>query len=133
MKKIIQLTIGICLLNACTKKADIGDFDVEAWLNDPKGCQGVRATMGKDLAELRPKLLGCYQKQIIKVLGDPEEQELYRRSQSYYIYYIDPAGDCLNAAQNPRKLEVRFTALGIANELNIRESVVSPKGPKGLL
>lgn len=122
MKKIIQLTIGICLLNACTKKADPGDFDVKAWLDDPKGCQGVRATMSEDLAELRPKLLGCYQKQIIKVLGTPEEQELYRRSQTYYIYYIDPAEDCPNAAQNPRKLEVRFTALGIANELNVRES-----------
>ena len=70
MTKIIQLTIGICLLNGCTKKAELGDFDVKAWLDDPKGCQGVRATMSKDLAELRPKLLGCYQKQIIKVFGD---------------------------------------------------------------
>ena len=123
MKKKIQFVVllsSICLLSACTKKVDSGDFDVEAWLDDSKGCHGVRATMSEDLAELKPKLLGHYQKRIIKVLGDPEEQELYRRSQTYYIYYIDPAGDCPDAIQNPRKLEVRFTALGIANEVNIR-------------
>ena len=119
MKKVIPFIMGIGLLNGCTKKADLGDFDVKAWLDDHRGCHGVRATMSEDLAELKPKLLGCYQKQIIKILGTPEEQELYRRNQTYYIYYIDPSEDCPNAIQKPRKLEIRFTALGIANELNI--------------
>ena len=118
--KISLLISSICLLSACTKKVDTGDFDTEAWLADAKGCNGTRAEMVEDLRTLKPSLLGHYQKRIIKVLGEPEEQELYRRSQVYYIYYIDPAGDCPNAIQNPRKLQVRFTALGIANEVNIR-------------
>lgn len=123
MKKALQILFIFSVASltfGCTKKVDYGDFDIKAWQDDANGCSGVRAGMGDDLLELKPKLLGHYQKKIIKVLGDPEEQELYRRSQTYYIYYIDPAGDCTDAIQNPRKLEVRFTALGIANEVNIR-------------
>ncbi len=116
----ILFIVLICSTMGCTKKVDTGDFNVEDWLADARGCNGVRAQMADDLQELKPNLLGHYQKRIIKVLGEPEEQELYRRSQTYYIYYIDPAEDCANGVQNPRKLEVRFTALGIANEVNIR-------------
>ena len=123
MKRALHFILIFSLASltlSCTKKVDSGDFDIKAWQDDARGCNGVRADMGDDLLELKPKLLGHYQKRIIKVLGDPEEQELYRRSQTYYIYYIDPAGDCSDAIQNPRRLEVRFTALGIANEVNIR-------------
>ena len=105
---------------ACTKKVETGDFDMDAWQADAKGCTGVRAEMVDDILELKPNLLGHYQKRIISVLGEPEEQELYRRSQTYYIYYIDGAGSCASPTADPRKLEVRFTALGIANEVNIR-------------
>jgi len=118
--KIFFIISSICLLNACTKKVDSGDFDVQAWLDDARGCNGARSEMLDDLRELKPNLLGHYQKRIIKVLGEPEEQELYKRSQVYYIYFIDPAEGCPDAEQNPRKLEIRFTALGIANEVNIR-------------
>lgn len=120
LKLIIGLGLTLTLLSACTKKVETGDFDARAWREDKKGCSGVRSTMIDDLLELKPNLLGHYQKRIIKVLGDPEEQELYKRSQTYYIYYIDGASDCPNAIQNPRKLEIKFTALGMANEVNIK-------------
>ncbi|MCE7994311.1 MAG: hypothetical protein HEP71_20160 [Roseivirga sp.] len=107
-------------ISSCTKKVDVGDFDTEAWKADSNGCTGVRANMTKAIMKLKPKLLELYQKSVIEVLGQPEEQELYERSQTYYLYYIDPAGDCENSQENPRKLMVRFTALGIANEVNIR-------------
>lgn len=108
------------LLSSCTKKVDIGDFDTEAWKEDARGCSGARADMTKSVMALKPKLLGLYQKSVIEVLGKPEEQELYERSQTYYIYYMDAAKNCENADENPRKLLIRFTALGIANEVNIR-------------
>ena len=123
MKNVLKISLiigSMCQMSACTKKVDTGDFDVEAWQEDTKACNGTRSEMVEALLTLKPNLLGHYQKRIIKVLGEPEEQELYKRSQVYYIYYIDPAGDCTDAVQNPRKLEVRFTALGIANEVNIR-------------
>lgn len=117
---LISLLILAVALSGCTKKIDTGDFDTEAWQADSNGCSGVRAGMTEDVMKLKPKLLELYQKSVIEVLGQPEEQELYERSQTYYVYYIDPAGDCQNPVENPRKLMVRFTALGIANEVNIR-------------
>ena len=107
-------------LSNCTPKADLGDFDTLTWKADIKGCKGERAEMFEDIQNLKSNLLGLYQKTVIKHLGQPEEQELYKRSMNYYIYYIDPAKGCQNAVEQPRYLELRFTSLGIANEVNIK-------------
>lgn len=109
------------LIFGCTKKAELGDFDTEKWKSDPNGCEGIRAEMIDDLLEVKPNLLGLYQKSIIKALGQPEGEELYERSQIYYFYAIDPSEKCnTNREEEPRTLSIRFTALGIANEVNIR-------------
>lgn len=123
MKKYNIVLVIICLFTfpvACGNKLDLGAFDKAKWQADANGCSSVRNTMLEELEEVKPKLLGLYQKAIIKVLGQPEEQELYKRSQTYYIYWLDPMEGCTAPSEKPRKLEVRFTALGIANEINIR-------------
>ena len=120
MKRILFLFLVAGFLSNCTPKADLGDFDTETWKSDVKGCSGERAQMIDELQEVKRNLLGLYQKTIIKALGQPEEQELYKRSMNYYIYFIDPATDCENGVEEPRYLEVRFTSLGIANEVNIK-------------
>jgi hypothetical protein len=120
-KSIVVTTFLICATAlSCGNKLDLGDFDKTKWKADVNGCNSVRNTMLNELGEVKPELLGLYQKAIIKVLGQPEEQELYKRSQTYYIYWLDPIKGCSTPTENPRKLEVRFTALGIANEINIR-------------
>ena len=102
------------------KKVDVGSFDIETWKDDPKGCQKQRPELIDQLNDNKKALLGLYQKDILDVLGQPEEQELYKRSQTYYIYYIDAAAACATAVEKPRKLYIRFTSLGIANEVTIR-------------
>ncbi|MFT6055639.1 MAG: hypothetical protein ACJAS3_002243 [Roseivirga sp.] len=102
------------------KKTEVGDFNSDKWIADRQACSGDRAEMVQDILEIKENLLGLYQKSIIKVLGKPEGEELYERSQTYWWYYIDPALDCENAIEKPRKLTVRFTALGIANEIDIQ-------------
>lgn len=104
----------------CTKKIDVGDFDSDKWIGDQNGCSNQRAEMIQDLIKIKPNLLALYQKSIIKVLGKPEAEELYERSQTYYWYYIDPSPKCSQPSENPRKLSIRFTALGIANEIDIQ-------------
>ncbi len=122
MKRSFAYFLMICLIttSACTKRLDLGSFDSEIWKSDLKGCSGKRAEIIDQLIEVKPKLLGLYQKSIIKALGQPEEQELFKRSQTYYVYYIDGAPTCENPVESPRILEVRFTSLGIANEVNIK-------------
>ena len=120
MKKLFALFVLFSLFG-CTKSADLGDFDIEKWKSDANGCNGTRAEMIDELLKVKPNLLGLYQKKIIKALGQPESEELYERSQTYYFYFIDPSDKCNEEAiEEPRKLSIRFTALGIANEVNIR-------------
>ena len=120
MKRFFLLLFLASFFTNCTPKAELGDFDTKKWKDDVKGCKGDRAYMFDDLQEMKRKLLGLYQKTVIKALGQPEEQELYKRSMNYYIYYIDPSMDCENGVEEPRYLEIRFTSLGIANEVNIK-------------
>ena len=121
MKKLLILFLAFSAISGCTKPAELGDFDVDKWKSDPNGCLGIRAEMIEDILKIKPNLLGLYQKKIIKALGQPESEELYERSQTYYFYYIDPSDKCSEkTAEEPRILSIRFTALGIANEVNIR-------------
>lgn len=120
MHKLIPIFFIFLLFSGCTKKIDVGDFDTEKWISDRQACAGERAEMIDDILKNKENLLGLYQKSIIKVLGKPEGEELYERSQTYWWYYIDPALECDNAIEDPRKLTIRFTALGIANEIDIQ-------------
>jgi len=120
MRNVLFLLCMVVGLSSCLKKVDVGDFDREAWRNDPKGCLSERPKLIKELNKHKKAILGLYQKDVLSILGQPEEQELYKRSQTYYIYYIDAAPDCEQPIENPRKLYIRFTSLGIANEITIR-------------
>ncbi|KYG74781.1 hypothetical protein EV198_0719 [Roseivirga ehrenbergii] len=119
--KLLVIILSLPLLiTACTKKADVGDFDSAKWIGDQSGCLNQRAEMIQDLIKIKPNLLALYHKSIIEVLGKPDAEELYERSQTYYWYYIDPSPKCNQPSENPRKLSIRFTAMGIANEIDIK-------------
>jgi hypothetical protein len=120
MRNTLLLIVILASMSSCLKKVDVGDFDRESWQNDPKGCLSERPDLIQELNKHKKAMLGLYQKDVISVLGQPEEQELYKRSQTYYIYYIDAAPGCQNPVENPRKLYIRFTSLGIANEITIK-------------
>lgn len=117
--KINLIFLVLIFSFSCTKKIEIGDFDSERWIADRQGCNGDRVEMIDDVIKIKENLLGLYQKSVIKVLGKPEGEELYERSQTYWWYYLDPSGECANASENPRKLTIRYTALGIANQVDI--------------
>lgn len=121
MKNLLILIFIALVATSCTKKLELGSFDSEQWKSDPNGCKGLRTEMIDDLLEVKGNLLGLYQKSVIKALGQPESEELYERSQTYYFYSIDPSEACgAEADSDPRILSIRFTALGIANEVDIK-------------
>lgn len=120
MRTLILFILVIFCTTSCLKKVDVGSFDTQQWENDPEGCLAIRPALIKDINENKKAFLGLYQKDVIRVFGLPEEQELYNRSQTYYIYYLDAAESCDEPIENPRKLYIRFTSLGIANELTIK-------------
>lgn len=104
----------------CKKKNPIEGFDSETWIEDVNGCEGNRMDLMNDFLKAKFKMRGKKTSEIEEILGKPDGIELYKRDQKYYIYYMEPAKDCGDANENPLKLYVRFTAVGIANEFSIR-------------
>lgn len=58
--------------------------------------------------------------QIVELLGRPDRNELYKRNQKFYYYYLTPAPECANYnANSSTRLAIRFNAMGLAKEIMI--------------
>ena len=107
--------------NRRSKKAEsLQQFNSEQWKSDKNGCSGERSILKNELLGLKHKMRGLKASEIENLLGKPDAQELYNRSQRYYIYFIEPGPKCDQAIDDPQGLFVRFSAVGIANEFVIR-------------
>ena len=100
---------------------DLKDFDEQKWQNDKKGCTGHRSEMESDLKAALEQLKGLNADEIIAVLGKPDKNELYKRSQKFFIYHITPAKECTQSPVNEvnTSLRIRFNAMGLAKEVMI--------------
>lgn len=123
MQNIVPiLFIVFFLLPGCSQPVVIEGFDAEGWKGDPMACEGQRAKMQEDILEASEALKGLNPREIMSVLGKPNKEELYQRSQKFFIYYLEPGPQCHNTPQgNTRVVFIRFSALNIANEIFIRE------------
>lgn len=68
------------------------------------------------------KLRGLSEMDIVKLLGRPDENELYKRNQKFYSYYVTPGPDCPEHEDIPRKLVVRFNAMGYAQLVSVGDA-----------
>ena len=87
--KISFFLIGIALLSGCGVKPSLG-FNTDLWKSDKDGCQLERLKLYNILMDNQEQLLGMNTHQIIKLLGNPERNELYKRNQKFFIYTISP-------------------------------------------
>lgn len=98
----------------------LDQVDLDVWKNDKLGCAGKRVTMKDALDEQTEKLLALDEREIISLLGRPDENELYKRNQKFYYYFIEPSKKCTaSASNNPKKLVIRFNAIGLAKEASV--------------
>jgi hypothetical protein len=96
------------------------NFDTEKWKADKNGCDGERKLMLASIESQRSELLGYEELQLVELLGRPDQNELSKRNQKFYFYFIDPAPICVdNDGITPKKLTIRFTAMGLAKEVLI--------------
>jgi hypothetical protein len=91
--------------------------DATAWKDDKNGCEGRRFPMTNAIKIEKEKLLALDEGQIIKVLGRPDRNELFKRNQKFFYYFLQPAPECKLGNANPKKLVVRFNAMGLAKEV----------------
>ncbi|MCH7515146.1 MAG: hypothetical protein IH947_14570 [Bacteroidetes bacterium] len=115
--------IVFVLLNAitgCGADIEIEDFSREIWKSDRNGCDGRRAGEIEALLGAKNILLGKSEHEILSLLGRPDKNELYRRSQKFFIYYIDPAPACtgnLHEESKTKYLSIRINAIGNISEI----------------
>lgn len=95
-------------------------IDLTAWKDDKQACNGTRVAMINALENNSKKLLTLSEQEIISLLGKPDENELYKRNQKFYYYFVEPARSCsTGGTSNPKKLVIRFNAVGLAKEVGV--------------
>lgn len=118
----IFLCIICCSMCTTKKKKNnrLEKFQSEQWTQDRNGCSGIRMELKGQLLSLKHNMRGFKVDEIVSLLGKPDAQELYSRSQRFYIYFIEPGPKCGTPKDNPQALFIRFSALGIANEFIVK-------------
>jgi hypothetical protein len=95
-------------------------MDLEKWREDKNACQYMRPSMREAIERQREKFLSLDQMQVVKLLGKPDQNELYSRNQKFFYYFIEPAPTCGVATDTAAlKLVIRFNAVGLAKEVSV--------------
>lgn len=103
------------LLLSCGKEMPtLQGVNIEKWKADKNGCLGYRQSIKASLASEISKLKGLAEMDVIRLLGKPDQNELYKRNQKFYSYFISPGPSCITADSASQKLVLRFNAMGYA-------------------
>jgi len=95
-------------------------IDLARWQQDKNACNNQRVSMREAMDLEKEKLLALDQMQIVKLLGRPDQNELYSRNQKFFYYFMEPAPSCRDAVDSSaQKLVIRFNAMGLAKEVSV--------------
>ncbi|GAA5031433.1 hypothetical protein GCM10011506_20770 [Marivirga lumbricoides] len=109
-------------LMACSDIPDLENINPEQWKADKGGCESYRITVVDTLLSQKDKLKGLSQNEVISLLGQADQHELYERSQKFFIYHLEPGMNCENYEnQYFKAFYIRFNALDQAIDFNIQK------------
>jgi hypothetical protein len=121
MYKWHSLLIAFLFVTGCGKPLpELEGMDMEAWKSDRNGCLNKRVAMADAIEDQKNKLLTLDEKQMVKLLGKPDQNELYQRNQKFYSYFLTPAPACGGEQPAAKVLIIRFNAMGLAKETVIQ-------------
>ena len=116
--KLIFFALLLSLfLFTCQSKTTLDGFDREKWIADPNGCKAERAELINTLLEQKNKIAGLSDREVIQLLGKPDETNLYRRTQRFLVYFTSNGPACDTSEHHSSRLEIRISALNEANEI----------------
>ncbi|HEX7013970.1 MAG TPA: hypothetical protein VF191_00565 [Cyclobacteriaceae bacterium] len=118
-RPLFCLLFAVVLFSCRNTEIKLDGVDLEVWARDPGGCSGLRANAAEPLQRQREKLLRLDEMEITRLLGKPDENQLYVHGQKFYRYYLDPSPVCANAGDNARSLVIRFNAVGLSSEVYV--------------
>lgn len=119
MRKLLSAII-LSIAFGCGKPLpEFNNLNLEDWKNDKNGCTSYRTEHIEDIRTQKDKLLALKESQIIGILGRPDRNELYKRNQKFFQYYLEAGSACSNAKEGALMLVIRFNAMGLAKEVAI--------------
>jgi hypothetical protein len=120
MQRLFWLSLSFLLLLSCGKALpDFHNIDLVKWKEDKNGCIGDRSRTIESLGQQKDKLKALSEMEIVSLLGRPDRNELYKRNQKYFHYFLEAGVVCGIENNAPKKLSIRFNAVGLAKEVII--------------
>lgn len=114
----LNLVVPGLILFSCGKSLpELEALDAKVWKNDTNGCDSKRIEMADAIIKEKDKLLALDEMEIVSLLGRPDRNELYKRNQKFYYYFLEPSEECTAPTKDARKLVIRFNAMGLAKEI----------------
>lgn len=111
---------ALLLLAGCSKPLPtLEGIDLAAFRADKAACQGHRSDFIDNLEVQKEKLKSLSEMEVIRLLGRPDQNELYTRNQKFYKYFLEPGSMCPNRKEKPKELVIRFNAMGLAKEVAV--------------
>jgi hypothetical protein len=109
------------ILSGCGRELPtLDNLDLQQWEKDKNACGSYRKDNIDTLLAQKEKLLALKEMQIVNLIGRPDRNELYKRNQKFFYYYLKPAPECANYdSENTARLAIRFNAMGLAKEVMI--------------
>jgi hypothetical protein len=119
LHRLSILLIAILFI-ACGKDLpQLDGVDTAQFKEDKNGCSGVRQTMEASLQSEMSKLKGLSEANVQILLGRPDQNELYKRNQKFYYYFLSPGPGCSSPDSAAHRLALRFNAMGYAQLVSI--------------
>lgn len=119
MRRLPSVLLLAAAISCGNPLPELQNLDLEAWKNDKNACGNYRTENIEVIRSQREKLLALKESQIIELLGRPDRNELYKRNQKFYSYYLQPGQACDSTLQEAQRLTIRFNAMGLAKEVAV--------------
>ncbi|MFD2201125.1 hypothetical protein [Shivajiella indica] len=121
IKSLAGFILFFSLVMACSSKVEVRGVNLSNWKKDRNGCLGLRANDLENFRAVKNDLLGKDNQALIKTFGRPDKVELADRSQTFFIYFIEPGPGCgnENIEEEPMKVIFRLNAISRVSEVTI--------------
>jgi hypothetical protein len=120
MFRLCSTVAFVLILTSCGKSLpELENLDLKAWKDDKNACGVYRSGNIEAIRTQKEKLLALDESKIISLLGRPDRNELYKRNQKFFYYYLQPGPACSKPTEKATRLAIRFNAMGLAKEVAI--------------
>lgn len=119
MPRSILVCLAAVILSCGGKLPAFETIDSGQWKNDRNACggyrQGIRSSIESDIEKLK----GVSENDMFSLLGRPDQNELYKRNQKFYSYFLTPGPGCASPDSVVHRLIIRFNAMGYAQQVTV--------------